>query len=86
MRWYIFNVADMSITFGVVYYLFLLYKDKYYSYGKGNFIIKIIKMLDLTFSYLIISKIFQEIKIKNLIIGSKIKVNGSIVKPSFISF
>jgi len=36
MRWYIFNVADMSITFGVVYYLFLLYKDKYYSYGKGN--------------------------------------------------
>lgn len=36
MRWYIFNVADMSITFGVIYYLFLLYKDKYYSYGKGN--------------------------------------------------
>ena len=36
MRWYIFNVADMSITFGVMYYLFLLYKDKYYSYGKGN--------------------------------------------------
>ena len=36
MRWYIFNVADMSITFGVMYYLFLLYKDKYYSSGKGN--------------------------------------------------
>lgn len=29
VRWYIFNVADAAITLGVLFYLFIFYKEKY---------------------------------------------------------
>mgnify|MGYP001371181506 CR=1 FL=1 len=32
-RWYVFNIADASITCGVLFYLFILYKNKYNDAG-----------------------------------------------------
>lgn len=35
-RWYIFNIADSSITCGVLFYLFIFYKNQYTLNDKGN--------------------------------------------------
>ena len=35
-RWYIFNIADASITCGVLFYLFIYYKNQYTENDKGN--------------------------------------------------